>query len=320
VKAREVILVSHGSRRGEFNALMESLARRLQEDLGVPVRVGYNEYSEPNWRDLMRGGDGPVVIALAFLGSGNHVRRDILGELGVEAGRWQMSRFGRLVYVTQPLGESPLIYQALKARVQAALGGSAPAALEDPEEIEAESLNAVARALGLNMSDWRDRLRARAAYASGSLEVARALRVADDLLEAFKEWLGGPVVADTHMVAAGLRYRRDLIHVALDCADAARGSTRSRAGMLCALRRRGAAGVVVGNAPTALLAVLEFCLEGGELPYVIAAPVGFVNAARAKEEFLKKCRVPSAVVAGTYGGSGVAAAIFNELVRIIHGG
>jgi precorrin-8X/cobalt-precorrin-8 methylmutase len=50
----------------------------------------------------------------------------------------------------------------------------------------------------------------------------------------------------------------------------------------------------------------------------VAAPVGFTNSAQVKEEFLK-CRVPSVVVRGTYGGSGVAAALFNELVKIAHG-
>jgi precorrin-8X/cobalt-precorrin-8 methylmutase len=314
----EVIVVSHGSRRRDFNELMERLASRLEKDLGVPVRVGYNEYAEPNWRDLVRNGEGPVVIALAFLGGGNHVYRDILGELGVEVGRWQKSAFGRLVYVTPPLGDSPLVYQALKARIQAALGAEPPTYVLDPEEIETESLNAVASALGLDLSDWRDRLRTRAAYATGNLDVAKALYISDDLADAFREWLGGPVAADVHMVAAGLRYDRSLIHVALDCADGAPGVTKSYAGMLCVLRRLGAAGVVVGNAPTALLAVVEHCRGGGELPFAVAAPVGFTNAAQIKEEFLK-CGVPSVVVRGTYGGSGVAAALFNELVKIAHG-
>jgi precorrin-8X methylmutase (EC 5.4.1.2) len=315
----EVILLNHGSRRRDFNQLMEALATRLEKDLGMPVRVGYNEYVEPNWRDLMRSGEGPVVVALAFLGHGNHVYRDILSELGVEVGRWQRSTFGRLVYVTPPLGNSPLVYQAIKARIQAALKAETPSYVLDPEEIEAESLKAAAAALGLSLSDWRDRLRARAAYAAGNLDVAKALYISDDLADAFREWLGGPVATDIRMVAAGLRYDPSLIHVALDCPDGVPGVTKSYAGMLCVLKRLGAAGIVVGNAPTALLAVVEHCRGGGELPFVVAAPVGFTNAAQIKEEFLK-CGAPSVVVRGTYGGSGVAAALFNELVKIAHGG
>ena len=69
----EVIVVNHGSQRRDFNKLIERLASRLEKDLGVPARVGYNEYTEPNWRDLMRSGEGLVVVALAFLGGGNHV-------------------------------------------------------------------------------------------------------------------------------------------------------------------------------------------------------------------------------------------------------
>jgi len=88
----EVVVVNHGSRRRDFNELMERFAARLEKDLGVLVRVGYNEYAEPNWRDLMRNGEGPVVVALAFLGGGNHVYRDILGELGVEVGSGRGAR------------------------------------------------------------------------------------------------------------------------------------------------------------------------------------------------------------------------------------
>ncbi len=313
----EVVLVNHGSRRVEFNALMEDWAKRLQEDLGVPVKVGYNEYAEPNWRELLRKADGPVIVALAFLGSGNHVYRDILAELGVELGVWQMSTYNRLVYVTPPLGDSPLVYQALKARILAALGRKTPSFELEPEEIETRSLEAVSKALGLDLSNWKDRLRARAAYATGNLETAKLLVVTNDLLDAFREWYGGRVVTDVHQTAAGLRYPRELIHVALSCGEARPGVTRSYAGMLCALSTHGPAGVVVGNAPTALFAVVEHCNRGGELPFVVAAPVGFVNVVEAKEEFLK-CKVPSAVVMGTYGGSGVAAALFNELVRLVH--
>lgn len=52
---------------------------------------------------------------------------------------------------------------------------------------------------------------------------------------------------------------------------------------------------------------------------VIATPPGgFTNAVNAKEELIRM-RVPSVVVRGTYGGSNVAVAVFNELLSIVRG-
>ncbi len=50
---------------------------------------------------------------------------------------------------------------------------------------------------------------------------------------------------------------------------------------------------------------------------VIASPPGFTNAANAKEDLIK-IGIPSIVVrGGTYGGSNVAAAVFNELISMV---
>lgn len=49
----KAILVNHGSRRGAFNELMTEIARQLSEDLGIRVEVGYDEYADPNWRELL---------------------------------------------------------------------------------------------------------------------------------------------------------------------------------------------------------------------------------------------------------------------------
>lgn len=314
-------MVNHGSRRAQFNALMETWAAELSKRLGVTVRVGYNEYAEPNWRDLVRSSEGPVVIALAFLGEGNHVARDILGELGVTGyDEWQMSKFGKPVYVTRPLGDSPLVFAALYSRVKRALGAPGPSAAWDPEEIEQNSMNYVASALGLDLSDCSQRLVARAVYAAGNLELARHIYISPDLCRAAEEALRSElwVVADVKMVAAGLRYGR--VKVAVEEAADGCGTTRSACGAAKLLRELRHAVLVVGNAPTALRAGLDVWRGGeAEIALVVATPVGFTNAAAVKEEVVSS-GLPAFVLRGTYGGSGVAASVFNELVRLSHGG
>lgn len=315
----EVVLVNHGSRRAQFNALMEAWASELSRRLGVAVRVGYNEYAEPNWRDLVKGAVGPVVVALAFLGEGNHVARDVLAELGVaEYDRWERSKFGKPVYVTRPLGDSPLVLAALYARVRRALGAPEPQAKWDPEEIEASSMKYVADVLGLDLSRCDHRLTARAVYATGNLDLAKFVYITPDLCKAAEEALGSGLwaVADVKMVAAGIRYPKVRVAVeeAWDC-----GSTKAACGTAKLLRELRAAALVVGNAPTALKAGLDLWRSGGaEIAFLVATPVGFTNAEAVKEEATAS-GLPAFVLRGTYGGSGVAAAVFNELAKLGHG-
>ena len=75
--------------------------------------------------------------------------------------------------------------------------------------------------------------------------------------------------------------------------------------------------VVIGNAPTALYALLEMIDAGGPRPAAIAAfPVGFVGAAESKEELFRNSRgIPFATVLGRRGGSAMAAACVNGLSR-----
>ncbi|MEL9990082.1 MAG: precorrin-8X methylmutase [Thermoproteus sp.] len=315
----EVILVNHGSRRAQFNALMEGWAAELSKRLGVKVTPGYNEYAEPNWRDLVKSAEGPVVVALAFLGEGNHVARDVLGDLGVDGyEKWQMSKFGKLVYVTRPLGDSPLVFAALYARVRRALEVSEPQAAWDPEEIEESSMRYVADVLGLDLSRCDHRLTARAVYATGNLDLAKFVYITPDLCKAAEEALGSGLwaVADVKMVATGIRYPRVRVAVeeTWDC-----GSTKAACGTAKILRELRVAALVVGNAPTALKAGLDLWRGGEvEIAFLVAAPVGFTNAAAVKEEAASS-GLPAFILRGTYGGSGVAAAVFNELTKLGHG-
>ena len=78
--------------------------------------------------------------------------------------------------------------------------------------------------------------------------------------------------------------------------------------------------IVIGNAPTALFELLRLVREEGLRPaLVIGVPVGFVGAAESKEE-LAASDLEHVTMPGTRGGSNVAAAIFNALVRQWNGG
>ena len=131
---------------------------------------------------------------------------------------------------------------------------------------------------------------------------------------------GGParVLADVGMVGAGLRgaFAGAVAAEAPGAAGLARraGTTRSAAGMRLYWDEFARGGlVVVGNAPTALLAALDLA-PAAPPAFVIATCPGFTLAQAAKDALVES-GLPHLAVLGTRGGSGLAAAAANVLLR-----
>lgn len=141
-----------------------------------------------------------------------------------------------------------------------------------------------------------------------------------------------PVIVDVRMVQMGisgvfkyLGYKQ--IACALDYAPkvlpdktendtTTTATTRTAAGMLALTEQYSTGIFVVGNAPTALLALVEQIRLGQVQPaLVIGVPVGFVAVEEAKQA-LAKVNVPQILVRGRKGGSAVAAAIVNALAYL----
>jgi precorrin-8X/cobalt-precorrin-8 methylmutase len=77
---------------------------------------------------------------------------------------------------------------------------------------------------------------------------------------------------------------------------------------------------VVGNAPTALLRLIELVKKGEAAPaLVVGLPVGFVNAAESKAD-LARTDVPYITNEGRKGGSNLAAAVVNALLILARDG
>ena len=136
---------------------------------------------------------------------------------------------------------------------------------------------------------------------------------------------GRNIFTDVNMVAAGIS-RKVLAGFGgeVKCLVADRevareaqetGKTRAEVAMEKGVPDAGI--VAVGNAPTALLKAMA-CLAGmspAERPLVIGVPVGFVNAAESKALLAEK-DYPFITSLGRKGGSPVAAAIVNALLRL----
>jgi precorrin-8X/cobalt-precorrin-8 methylmutase len=137
---------------------------------------------------------------------------------------------------------------------------------------------------------------------------------------------GKPIFTDTNMAQAGINktalagwgcQTRCLI-AAPEVAEAARdrGVTRALAAMDLAVAECPDAVFVIGNAPTALFRLLELAAAGKADPaLVVGLPVGFVNAAEAKDA-LAASNLIHITALGRKGGSAVAACVINALARL----
>jgi precorrin-8X/cobalt-precorrin-8 methylmutase len=132
---------------------------------------------------------------------------------------------------------------------------------------------------------------------------------------------GAPVLCDVEMVRHGIRGVTGECHLADDaCADDEAGQpapTRAAIGMRAAAARHPTgAVVVVGCAPSALVEVLSLAHTGAFEPaLVVGLPVGFVGAAGSKAR-LRASGLHAITNVGEKGGSAVAAAAVNALVRL----
>ena len=98
------------------------------------------------------------------------------------------------------------------------------------------------------------------------------------------------------------------------------GKTRAQMSMRVAEKDINGGIVVVGNAPTALLEVMEKVREGLVKPaLVVGIPVGFVSAVESKDE-LSKTDIPFITNIGRKGGSPCASAIINALYKLLRQG
>jgi precorrin-8X/cobalt-precorrin-8 methylmutase len=198
-----------------------------------------------------------------------------------------------------------------------------------PAEIERRSLGMVDAALAGRFADPDERAVAgRVVYAAGDLALAGALRFTHAAVPAALAALraGCRVAVDVRMLAAGVdRALCGRLGCELLCAieapgvaelARAQGVTRTLAGMRALRPYLDGALVVVGNAPTALLALLDLIDAGTVRPAcVVGMPVGFVAAAESKAELLRR-DLPAIVIEGTRGGSAPAAAALNALLRL----
>ena len=168
----------------------------------------------------------------------------------------------------------------------------------------------------------------RLVHACGMPDIVPALRWDSQIVSAATTALhqGAPILCDCEMVGAGITRRflpaDNPIIVTLNKSivpQLARrmATTRSAAAVELWKPHLEGAVVAIGNAPTALFAVLEEIAQSGIKPAAILGfPVGFVGATESKQALCEITPCPFISLAGTRGGSALASASVNALCRM----
>ena len=195
--------------------------------------------------------------------------------------------------------------------------------LRDPSAIYERSFAIIRNEVDLSSipESARD-IAIRIIHACGMVDAVDDLRFSDDFAAAAKKALSKPILIDAEMVRQGIIDKKLEIICTLNDPRArelgiAKQITRSAAAVELWKPDLEGALVVIGNAPTALFALLELIDAGGPRPAAIAAfPVGFVGAAESKEELFGNSRgIPFATILGRRGGSAMASACVNGVSR-----
>lgn len=198
-----------------------------------------------------------------------------------------------------------------------------------PHEIEAKSfaiIDAEAGPHNFAPDEWK--IVRRMIHTTADFEYMQMVRISNNAVAAGINAIrnGCTVITDTNMAKTGIR--KDLLagfgsrceclmadpQVAEQATE--RGVTRARVAVEKAAHMMENGIYVVGNAPTALLHLLDMINNKAANPaLVVGLPVGFVNAAESKAA-LVETKIPYISNVGRKGGSNVAASVINALALI----
>lgn len=337
-KKTAIIVVGHGSRVKQSKGIYEEVARKVREKSGIEAQAGYMKHWRPTITEtinaMVEKGIKKIAIVPLFLLPGLHVTEDIPVLLGLKEGELPEFGYDKIkipkdveILYARHIGADERLADVVLDRVKEVLKGSRHEhEVRSGLKIEEQSFKIIESELGNFPFPQREVVK-RVVHATADFGFAELLVFKNSAVGAGIEAIraGKKIITDVEMVKAGINSKAlkkyggevkcfiDSKEVHASAEDS--GKTRAR----CAFRLfknelRGSI-VAVGNAPTALFEVCKLIDEGIKPSLVVAVPVGFVGAKEAKEKIWGYA-LPSIVVRGNKGGSTVAVAIVNALIKL----
>ncbi len=201
--------------------------------------------------------------------------------------------------------------------------------LKSPDSIEQKSFEIIQRELGPRpWTEAEAKIITRIIHTTADFSFADVTELSPGVIESAIASLrsGCGIVTDTNMAKAGIN-KNLLTRLGIEVScfidrpeveeeSRTLGITRAMVAMRVAAQNPSNRIFAIGNAPTALFELISLYEKGEIKPTaVIGVPVGFVGAAEAKEA-LRHTSIPYIITRGRKGGSNVAAAVVNALLRL----
>ena len=334
MEAAGVIILVHGSRGeravSEQPCALQGLIRVLTYILppGIQYEGASLQFSHPNLEEaalsLISKGVKNIIIAPYFLFPGVHITRDIPE---IMANLEKVYPEVRLT-LAGSLGMHESLAEVLSQRILEASPSLVPHQTDcSPTEIESRSMQIIENLIAPDIREPQRTVVKRIVHACGDSSIAHLIRFSPSALEeglsAIKK--GCSIITDVTMVMNGIsRCLLEKHHCSLICAlDAASpplvadaAGTRSAKAIYNLRSQLSSSLVVIGNAPTSLLTLIDLIDKEKASPaLVVGMPVGFVQAKESKNQLMRR-DVPFITIEGNRGGSSLAVATINALLRL----
>ena len=343
-----ILLAGHGSPKKDANSL-DHIAKLLHEMIHPEctdecVRVAYLQFAKPDiseaLEECVKDGAKTVIIHPYFLSSGMHVTTDIPEIITEIGGKHPDVEF----IFTEPLGIHNKMAQVVYERIQAVSGLK-------PSEIEERSFELISEEADMSdVPEEQQPIIKRVIHTTADFEFKNSLTFHPGAVKAGIAAIkaGKDILTDVEMVRAGINKKllekwggkvlcniQNTEHSRIDpsrsestCTERPASGTQTRAerGIEQALKENDNIGIIaIGNAPTALLKTIDILnntdngLRIMDHMLVVGVPVGFVKAIESKA-LLAKQSFPFITNLSRKGGSTVAVAIVNALLKMAEGG
>lgn len=198
-----------------------------------------------------------------------------------------------------------------------------------PDQIESSSFDIIDKEAGAHSFSPRQwQIVRRMIHTTADFEYMDTIRFHPKGIDAGIEAIrrGNPIITDTNMARVGIRKSElDHFNICVKCritdsivarAAARDDTTRAQAAVDAAASEMDGGIYVIGNAPTALLRLIDLVTSGRARPaLIIGLPVGFVKADESKAQLIAM-DYPYISNTGRKGGSTVAACVVNALLKM----
>ncbi len=322
------LIVAHGSRKDDANQqvmnLVNELSNYFQSDMFEP---SFMELASPTIEDginaLAKKNMDQLIAYPYFLFKGMHFSKDIPDLIQNIINKLDKKVEFKML---DPIGQHPKITDLVQEKLYDEVIDQLKLNKVAPGEIEDKSMELIEKNLnGHEIPPEQKPIIKRVIHTTGDFDFLESMIFHGEAVSAGLKAIQGKkiIYTDVTMVKAGInkKFGHDVRCVlnepeVMELASH-EGITKASAGMKSLSHKLDGNIIAIGNAPTALIELVNIIKNNGLKPaLIVGIPVGFVNAKESKSYLTTIKGIPYITNRGQKGGSTVAVAIINALIKM----